>query len=69
MATQARCGRSLSSWKSKFPPMRWANDVKFDQRHVDRSNKSKKGLLLEIKNTQNHETWRLGLIESLHMQH
>ena len=33
-------------------------------------NKSeKKGLPLETKNTQNHENRRLGLIESLHMQH
>ena len=31
--------------------------------------KSKKGLPLETKNTQNHENQRLGLIESLHMQH
>ena len=31
-------------------------------------NKSKKGLPLETQNTQNHENWRLGLIESLHMQ-
>ena len=29
----------------------------------------KKGLPLEKKNTQNHENRRLGLIESLHMQH
>ena len=27
------------------------------------------GLPLETKNTQNHENRRLGLIESLHMQH
>ena len=33
------------------------------------ANKGKKGLPLETKNTQNHENWRLGLIESLHMQH
>ena len=32
------------------------------------SNKSQKGLPLEIENTQNHENRRLGLIESLHMQ-
>ena len=32
-------------------------------------NKSQKGLPLETKNTQNHENRRLGLIESLHMQH
>ena len=32
-------------------------------------NKSPKGLPLETKNTQNHENWRVGLIESLHMQH
>ena len=32
-------------------------------------NKSQKGLLLETKNTQNHENRRLGLIESLYMQH
>ena len=32
-------------------------------------NKSKKGLPLETKSTQNHENWRLGLVESLHMQH
>ena len=32
-------------------------------------NKSKKGLPLEAKNTQNHEIRRHGLIESLHMQH
>ena len=31
-------------------------------------NKRKKGLPLETKNSQNHENWRLGLIESLHMQ-
>ena len=31
--------------------------------------KSQKGLPLETKNTPNHENWRLGLIESLHMQH
>ena len=31
-------------------------------------NKSKKGLPLETKNTQNHENRRLGLNESLHMQ-
>ena len=31
--------------------------------------KVKKGLPLETKNTQNHENQRLGLIESLHMQH
>ena len=34
-------GLLLSSWNSKFPPMRWANgpplDVKFDQRNVVRS--------------------------------
>ena len=29
----------------------------------------KQGLPLETKNTQNHENWRLCLIESLHMQH
>ena len=33
------------------------------------SAESKKGLHLETKNTQNHENRRLGLIESLHMQH
>ena len=32
-------------------------------------NKSQKGLPLGTKNTQNHENQRLGLIESLHMQH
>ena len=32
-------------------------------------NKSKKGLPLETKNKQNHENRRLGLIESLLMQH
>ena len=32
-------------------------------------NKSQKGLPLETKNTQNYENRRLGLIESLHMQH
>ena len=32
-------------------------------------NKSQKGLPLETKNTQYHENRRLGLIESLHMQH
>ena len=32
-------------------------------------NKSKKGLPLETKNTQNQENRRLGLIEPLHMQH
>ena len=32
-------------------------------------NKSQKGLPLERKNTQNHVNRRLGLIESLHMQH
>ena len=32
-------------------------------------NKSKKRLPLETKNTQNHENRRLGLTESLHMQH
>ena len=32
-------------------------------------NKSKKGLPLETKNTQNHENRKLGLTESLHMQH
>ena len=32
-------------------------------------NESKKGLTLETKNTQNHENQRLGLTESLHMQH
>ena len=32
-------------------------------------NNSQKGLPLETKNTQNHENHRLGLIESLHMQH
>ena len=31
-------------------------------------NKRQKGLPLETKNSQNHENWRLGLIESLHMQ-
>ena len=31
--------------------------------------KSQKGLPLETKNTKNHENQRLGLIESLHMQH
>ena len=31
--------------------------------------KSQKGLPLEAKNTQKHENRRLGLIESLHMQH
>ena len=31
--------------------------------------KSQKGLPLETKNTQNRENRRLGLIESLHMQH
>ena len=35
----------------------------------DDLNKSKKGLPLETKNIQNHENRRLGLIESLHMQH
>ena len=39
-AIRAHCGRALSSWNSKFPPMRWANrtplDVKFDQRNVGR---------------------------------
>ena len=32
-------------------------------------NRSKQGLPLEPKNTQNHESRRFGLIESLHMQH
>ena len=32
-------------------------------------NKSEKGLPLETKSTQYHESRRLGLIESLHMQH
>ena len=36
-ATGTRCGRALSSWNSKFPPMRRANgtplDVTFDQRN------------------------------------
>ena len=32
-------------------------------------NKRQKGLPLEIKNIQNHENRRLGLIASLHMQH
>ena len=31
--------------------------------------KSQKGLLLETKNTQNHENLRLGLIESIRIQH
>ena len=31
--------------------------------------KSKKGLPLETENTLNHENRRLGLTESLHMQH
>ena len=35
----------------------------------DRGYKSKKRLPLETKNTQSHENRRLGLIESLHMQH
>ena len=34
-----------------------------------KQNKSQKGLPLETKNTHNHENRRLGLIESLHMQH
>ena len=32
-------------------------------------NKRQKGLHLETKNTENHENRRLGLIESLHLQH
>ena len=32
-------------------------------------NKSKKGVPLETKKTQNHENRKLSLIESLHMQH
>ena len=36
---------------------------------VTQENKSQKGLPLETKNTHNHENRRLGLIESLHMQH
>ena len=32
-------------------------------------NKSQRGLPLETKNTQNHENRRLGLIESLHIEH
>ena len=32
-------------------------------------NKNQKGLPLETKNIQNHGYRRLGLIESLHMQH
>ena len=33
------------------------------------SNKSEKGLPLETKNTQYHESRRLGLTESFHVQH
>ena len=40
-----------------------------DRSKTDSVNKSLKGLPLETKNTRNHENRRLGLIESLHMQH
>ena len=39
--TRVRCKRALSSWNTKFPPMRWANGTttgrkKFDKRNVGR---------------------------------
>ena len=45
------------------------NATKTTKKKMERDNKSKKGLSSETKHTQNHENRRLGLIESLHMQH
>ena len=52
----------LGFWEDPFPEGCWWKE-KY------KKNKSKKGLPLETKNTQDYENRRLGLIESLHMQH
>ena len=46
----------------------WISPFRKDRTNV-RVNNSQKGLPLETKNTQNHENRRLGLTESLHIQH
>ena len=44
-------------------------DTHCKKKNDKKENKSQKGLPLETKNTQNHENRRLGLTESIYMQH